>query len=75
MKINIPKESAKNGTLFLGCETFDKCRPTLYNAVGQKIGLIFRQGTGGDKMTALETITLLNLIAVIVFGVINSTKK
>lgn len=30
---------------------------------------------GGDNVTVLETLALLNLIAVVVFGVINVTKK
>ena len=30
---------------------------------------------GGDAMTALEVIGLLNLLAVVIFGVINATKK
>ena len=30
---------------------------------------------GGDAMTALEVIGLLNLLAVVIFGVINVTKK
>lgn len=30
---------------------------------------------GGDNMTVLEVIALLNLLAVVIFGVINITKK
>lgn len=30
---------------------------------------------GGDNMTVLEVIALLNLLAVVIFGVINVTKK
>lgn len=30
---------------------------------------------GGDAMTALEVIGLLNLLAVVIFGVINVIKK
>ena len=30
---------------------------------------------GGDSVTVLETLALLNLIAVVVFGVINVTTK
>jgi hypothetical protein len=30
---------------------------------------------GGDNMTASEVIELLNLLAVVIFGVINITKK
>lgn len=30
---------------------------------------------GGDKVTVLETLALLNLIAVVIFGVINITTK
>lgn len=33
------------------------------------------KGEGGDSMTALEIIGLLNLIAVVVFGVIQALKK
>ncbi len=30
---------------------------------------------GGDNMTVLEVIALINLLAVVIFGVINITKK
>ena len=30
---------------------------------------------GGDNMTVLEVLALLNLLAVVIFGVINVTKK
>ena len=30
---------------------------------------------GGDNMTVLEVLALLNLLAVVIFGVINITKK
>jgi len=30
---------------------------------------------GGDNVTVLETLALLNLLAVVIFGVINVTKK
>ena len=30
---------------------------------------------GGDNMTVLEILSLLNLLAVVIFGVINVTKK
>lgn len=30
---------------------------------------------GGDNMTVLEVLSLLNLLAVVIFGVINVTKK
>ena len=30
---------------------------------------------GGDSVTVLETLALLNLLAVVIFGVINVTKK
>ena len=42
------------------------------HARGERLDLLQK---GGDNMTVLEVIALLNLLAVVIFGVMNITKK
>ena len=46
-----------------------------YNIDVVKRGTARPPTKGGDNMTVLEAIGLLNLLAVVIFGVINITKK
>jgi hypothetical protein len=56
-------------------------RPPLTRPAKCDISVSGRRGTawppyiGGDGVTVLETLALLNLLAVVIFGVINVTKK
>ena len=44
-------------------------------SVSGKRGTAWPPYIGGDSVTVLETLALLNLLAVVIFGVINVTKK
>lgn len=48
----------------------------LYQRISKRRGRLSLPGLGGgDAMTLLETLALLNLLAVVIFGVINALKK
>ena len=43
-----------------------------YQARGERLDLLYK---GGDNVTVLETLALLNLLAVVIFGVISAMTK